>query len=79
MEPSRAAVPVPEPASDFRTRVTEMGTDTLGRLTDLTYSLTDQATRLADESRQYVREQPAPTLGGAFAVGLAVGVLIGLR
>ncbi|HYE59471.1 MAG TPA: hypothetical protein VD948_13240 [Rhodothermales bacterium] len=81
MEPSRAAT-IGAPAAppiDFRRRITDTGTDALGRMTDLTHSLTDQAARLADESRQYVREQPAPTLGGAFAVGLAIGVFLGLR
>ena len=78
MEPARAAA-LHDDSQDFRRRVSDMGTDTLGRLTDLTHSLTDQASRLSDESRQYIREQPAPTLGGAFALGVALGVLIGLR
>lgn len=77
MESSPASTAAPA-APDTR-RFADVGTDTLGRLTDLTHSLTDQAARLADESRQYVREQPAPTLGGAFAFGLVVGVLLGLR
>jgi ElaB/YqjD/DUF883 family membrane-anchored ribosome-binding protein len=81
MESSRATSGAAPASSspDLRQRLSDAGTDALGRMTDLTHSLTDQAARLADESRQYVREQPAPTLGGAFAVGLAVGVLLGLR
>lgn len=78
MEPSRAAS-LSESTADLRARLTDLSTDTLGRLTDLTHSLADQAARLADESRQYVRERPAPTLGGAFAAGIALGVLFGLR
>ncbi len=78
MEPSRATPPA-DATADFRTRLTDLSTDTLGRLTDLTHSIADQASRLTDESRQYVRERPAPTLGGAFVAGLAVGVLFGLR
>ena len=51
----------------------------LGKLSDLTDTLTDQASRYVGEGQQAVREHPAPALGGAFAFAFLIGVVLGYR
>ena len=76
--PAPDAATMPDPA-DALARVQAFADDAFRTLSDATYTLADQAGRLTDDSQQFVREHPGPTLGGAFAVGVAIGVLFGVR
>lgn len=69
---------MPDPA-DAMARVQAFADDAFRSLADATHTLADQASRLSDDSQQFVREHPGSTLGGAFTVGLAIGALVGMR
>ncbi len=76
--PAPDAATMPDPA-DALARVQAFADDAFRTLSDATHTLADQAGRLSDDSQQFVREHPGSTLGGAFAVGVAIGVLFGVR
>ena len=87
MPPSSSSfgiVPAPDAATmpgadDALARVQEFSADAYRTLSDAAHTLADQAGRLSDDGQQFVREHPASTLGSAFALGVALGVLVGVR
>lgn len=76
-------VPAPDaatmPATDALARVQAFADDAMRTLSDAAHSLADHATRLSDDSQQFVREHPGSTLGSAFALSVGLGLLLGLR
>ncbi len=81
---SSSIVPAPDAATmpgtdDALARVQAFSADAYRTLSDATHTLADQAGRLTDDGQQFVREHPASTLGSAFALGIALGVLVGVR
>lgn len=57
--------------------VEEAAVGLYGQLTDAADQVTQQAQAVLSTARAYVKAHPSPFLGGAFALGLVVGLLTG--
>ena len=68
-----------EKAGELRERIAIRLRDAKERLSDLEAALVDKTKAAARATDEFVHEEPWKAVGGAAALGLALGVLIGRR